>query len=302
MALRKKLSNEKRPDGEKYAEIQRVRLGTRLPVYLPQRVTDDLVRMLAEFKKKAKKIGIRQFVVQTHFESPAEITTETRTSLRKLVKAGWIVTNQLVLSTAASRRGHAAKLRQVLGEIGVVPYYTFSVKGFKENSHAFTPNARAVQEQVEEKTWGEVPPEFHDRVRSFPNHARKMSDHIADLKKCADIPFLASDRIVMNLPGVGKSLTFRVIGIVGDGRRILEFDHDVARTHSPITTKMGKVVIVESKSIGEYLDQLDSMGEDIAEYQSIYGYSISTTQPRLSIYDYPEYDYQLTEELTNYAG
>ncbi len=39
MAKRKRAANEARPDGAKYAEILRVRLGTRLPVYLPQRIT-----------------------------------------------------------------------------------------------------------------------------------------------------------------------------------------------------------------------------------------------------------------------
>ena len=41
MALAKREANEKRPDGEKYAEITRVRLATRLPVYLPQRITPE---------------------------------------------------------------------------------------------------------------------------------------------------------------------------------------------------------------------------------------------------------------------
>jgi len=37
-----KEANEKRKNKEKYAEILRVRLGTRLPVYLPQRITPRL--------------------------------------------------------------------------------------------------------------------------------------------------------------------------------------------------------------------------------------------------------------------
>jgi len=79
-----------------------------------------------------------------------------------------------------------------------------------------------------------------------------MVEHIADLRKKESLPFLAADRNVLNLPGVGKSLTYRVIGITRYGRRILEFDHDATRRHSPIIHKMGKVVIVESKSISEY--------------------------------------------------
>ena len=50
MALRKKKANEGRPDGEKFAELQRVRLGTRLLAYLPLRVNEELVSILKEFK------------------------------------------------------------------------------------------------------------------------------------------------------------------------------------------------------------------------------------------------------------
>ena len=43
MAVRKRKANESRPEGEKYAELQRVRLGSRLLAYLPLRITDELV-------------------------------------------------------------------------------------------------------------------------------------------------------------------------------------------------------------------------------------------------------------------
>ena len=89
------------------------------------------------------------------------------------------------------------------------------------------------------------------------------------MKQKADLPFLGTDRNVLNLPGVGKSLTFRTIGITRYGRRILEFDHDGNRNHSPIIEKMGKIIIIESKSISEYLEQLEDIGEDISDYESI---------------------------------
>ncbi|MCK4763461.1 MAG: hypothetical protein KAW12_14775, partial [Candidatus Aminicenantes bacterium] len=299
MALKKRAANEKRKDGEKYAEIVRVRLGTRLPVYLPQRVTPELTKSLAGFKKKASQIGIEQFVIQTHFESPLEITPEAREAVRKLASAGWTVTNQHVLTTASSRRGHTARLRQVLNEIGVLNYYTFTVKGYMENYFNFATNARAVQEQIEEKAIGLIPEEYHETIRRFPLEAEMMAENIAELRKTAGLPFLATDRNVLNLPGVGKSLTFRVIGITRYGRRILEFDHDATRVHSPIINKMGKVVIIESKSISEYLRQLEELGEDISEYEGIYGYSIGETEPRLAVYEYPPYDYKVTQEITN---
>ncbi|NIP82772.1 MAG: KamA family protein, partial [Gemmatimonadetes bacterium] len=100
-------------------------------------------------------------MIQTHFESPMEVTPEARTAVERLISAGWTVTNQLVFTTAASRRGHTAKLRRALNEIGVLPYYTFVVKGYMENQFNYTPLARLVQEEIEEKVHGKVPESFH---------------------------------------------------------------------------------------------------------------------------------------------
>jgi lysine 2,3-aminomutase len=299
MAKRKKEANKKRNEGMKYAEMLRVRLGTRMPVYLPQRITPELIHILFEFKKKASKIGIKQFVIQTHFESPMEITPTVKAAFSQLRSAGWTITNQFVFTAAASRRGHAAKLRQVLNEVGVLTYYTFSVKGYMENWHNFATNGRAVQEQLEEKIFGNIPYSQYDTIREFPIMAENMVENINMLRQKENLPFLATDRNVLNLPGVGKSLTFRVIGITRYGRRVLEFDHDATRNHSPIINKMGKVIIVESKSVAEYLQQLEEMGENISEYEDLWGYSLGETEPRMAIYEYPEYDFDITEEFTN---
>jgi lysine 2,3-aminomutase len=299
MAVKKQKANQKRKDGEKYAELVRVRLGTRLPIYLPQRITPELVSVLAGFKEKASQIGIKQFVVQTHFISPMEVTPEARTAVQRILSAGWIVTNQLVFTAAASRRGHTAELRRVLNDIGVLTYYTFAVKGYMENHHNFAPIARCVQEQVEERVIGNIPEDQHEAVKSFPLYAEGQVKNIDSVRNAANIPFLATDRNVMNLPGVGKSLTFRVIGITRYGRRILEFSHDPTRSHSPIIEKMGKVVVIESKSISEYLRQLEDMGEDASEYRDVYGYSMGETEPRMGIYEYPDYEFQITDTMTN---
>ena len=156
MACRKRKANQARPDGEKYAELQRVRLGSRLPAYLPMRIDDQLVEVLKEFREKASAVGVKQFVIQTHFQSPLEVTPEAREAIRKILSAGWLITNQLVYTVAASRRGHTTRLRQVLNSLGVVCYYTFSVKGFGENYTVFTPNSRSMQEQQEEKLFGRM--------------------------------------------------------------------------------------------------------------------------------------------------
>jgi lysine 2,3-aminomutase len=55
MAQKKKENNEQLPDGEKKAEIVRVRLGTRLLAYLPQRITPALTQILADFRKHVRQ-------------------------------------------------------------------------------------------------------------------------------------------------------------------------------------------------------------------------------------------------------
>jgi lysine 2,3-aminomutase len=299
MAKRKQQNNINRPADKKYAEIQRIRLGTRLPAYLPQRITDDLVNILKNFKEKATAIGIKQFVIQTHFESPMEITPEVEEAVKKLIDAGWLVTNQHVFTAASSRRGHNLKLREVMNDIGILPYYTFSVKGYMENYFNFAPNSRAIQESIEEKVIGNLSESSIELTKKFSEDPENIVANIDSIRKAENIPFLATDRNVLNLPGVGKSLTFRVIGITRYGRRVLEFEHDATRSHSPIIEQMKKVIIIESKSISEYLNQLEEIGENKEEYIDVFGYSIGETEARMPLYEYPESDVSVTKEFTN---
>ncbi len=301
MAKRKIEANKSLSDGKKHAEMLRVRLGTRLPVYLPQRITPELTSILKEFKDKASQIGIKQFFIQTHIQSAMEITPEAKIAIERLISAGWTVTNQLVFTVASSRRGHTAKLRKVLSDIGVIPYYTFGVKGYMENYHNFTTMARLVQEQSEEKQIGHPPKDFYDKIDDDALDSADVISKIKKLRKDAKIPFLATDRSVLNLPGIGKSLNYRTIGLTRHGRRILQFDHDKNRNHSPIISKMEKVIIIESKSTAQYIRQLEEMGENVADYESIYGYSIGETDPINPLYKYPEYDYKLTDKVSNFT-
>ena len=130
MAVRKRKANESRPKGEKYAELQRVRLGSRLLAYLPLRITDELVDILRSFKDKASRVGVTQFIIQTHFQSPLEVTPEAKKAIEAILSAGWIITNQLVYTVAASRRGHTAKLRQTLNAMGWCAITLFRLRVF----------------------------------------------------------------------------------------------------------------------------------------------------------------------------
>ncbi len=298
MAVRKIEANKGRKD--KYAEISRIRLGTRLPVYLPQRITDGLVKVLEEFRIKARKIGIRQFVIQTHFESAMEVTPEAQAGISKLLSSGWYVTNQLVFTSGAALRGHTAKLRKVLNDVGVLTYYTFSVKGYRENRNNFATNARAVQEQLEEKNLGTISPELWPSITELTENPAEMVENIEKLRSESNLPFLSTDRNVINLPGIGKSQTFRTIGMTDDGRRILLFDHDTNRAHSPVTDEMDEVVIIESKTMAQFIRELAHLGEDSSLYEFTYGYSMAETEPLMPIFKYPTYEFEVSKEITHF--
>lgn len=299
MAARKRRANMERPDGEKYAELQRVRLGSRLLAYLPMRIDSELVDILREFKEKASAVGVKQFIVQTHFQTPLEVTPEAHEAIRKILSAGWLITNQLVFTVAASRRGHTARLRQVLNTLGVVCYYTFSVKGFNENYAVFTPNSRSLQEQHEEKIYGRLTEEQAAELDDLLESGEDTASHIRRFLHKYHLSFLATDRSVLNLPAIGKSMTFRLVGITPEGKRILRFDHDGTRRHSPIIDGMGQIYIVENKSVAAYLRQLGKMGEDPEDYASIWDYTHGETEPRFSLYEYPDFSFRATEEISN---
>ena len=299
MAVRKRELNKRRGKGEKYAEIQRVRLGSRLLAYLPSRVNDGLIEVLKRFREKAEQVGIQQFFIQTHFESPLEVTEEVILAARRLLEAGWIITNQAVFTVAASRRGHTARLREVLNRIGILTYYTFSVKGFEENYALFVPNSRSLQEVLEEKVYGDLPVELEKEVLELLEYPERIPAELPDLLDKYRQPFLATDRNVMNLPGIGKSMTYQTVGMTKEGKRILRFSLDARRRHSPQVDHEGEIYIVESKSIAAYLRQLQALGERVEDYCSLWDYSEGRTESRFALFEYPEPRIEITGDFTN---
>ena len=95
-----------------------IRIGTRVPVTLPQRLFDpDLVELL----RRAGKIWI-----QTHFNHPREITPETERAVRNLLNAGMPVSNHAVLLKGVNDSVPVMReLMRGLLRIKVRPYYLF---------------------------------------------------------------------------------------------------------------------------------------------------------------------------------
>lgn len=300
MIKRKKEANESRPEGQKYAEIKRIRIGSRLLAYLPMRINDELVEILSEFREKSMALGVEQFLIQTHFQTSLEITTEAKEAIRKINSIGWQVTNQLVYNVAVSRKGHTAKLRQDLNKLGVLPYYTFTVKGFKENYSVFTPISRSMQEKEEGKIYGKLSKEQSQKLSKLVSQDKDSEKTIKEFLDRENLPFIASDRSVINIPAVGKSMTYNLVGITSSGERIHKFDYDATRNHSPIIKTIPDVYILENKSLAQYLLQLENLGEDLDNYSSIWNYTSGETESCFELFKYPDFDYEVTKEVNNF--
>lgn len=103
------------------------RFGTRTLVTMPQRVDDDLCRILSEHLP---------LYVNTHFNSPLEVTPRAQEACFKLARAGVSLGNQAVLLKGVNNDPFVMrKLNQDLLRCMVRPYYIFHAKAVKGTAH-----------------------------------------------------------------------------------------------------------------------------------------------------------------------
>jgi lysine 2,3-aminomutase len=119
----------------KHVEV--IRIGSRMPVVLPYRITDDLVRML----KKHHPIWLN-----THFNHPREITTSSREALTKLADAGIPLGNQSVLLSGVN---DCPRIMKVLVHKLVInrvrPYYLYQCDLSEGLDHFRTPVGKGIE-------------------------------------------------------------------------------------------------------------------------------------------------------------
>ena len=114
-----------------------IRIGTRTPVVLPMRITDDLVNML-------KKFG--PIWVNTHFNHPNEITPESAAACAKLADAGIPLGNQSVLLKGVNDNPQVyEQLCRQLIRMRVRPYYLFQCDLVRGVEHFRTPISAGIQ-------------------------------------------------------------------------------------------------------------------------------------------------------------
>jgi lysine 2,3-aminomutase len=78
----------------KIKHVQDIRIGTRSPMYAPERITDNLVKMLKRYHNVEK---MRPIEIATHFNHPDEITPQAIKAITKITKSSIRMYNQTVL-------------------------------------------------------------------------------------------------------------------------------------------------------------------------------------------------------------
>jgi len=149
--------------------VDSIRIGSRIPVTMPMRVTDALAGLIGSLREP----GRREVCVVTHVEHVYEITPALVRAVERLRRCGVTMLNQHVFTSFVSRRFEASKLRMMLWRAGIAPYYLFAPKGKEETRPYRVPLARILQEQKEE-------------ARLLPGSRR-------------------TDEAVYNVPGLGKN-------------------------------------------------------------------------------------------------
>ncbi len=120
--------------------IKRFRLHTRLPVVLPERITPELLAMLAEHGEQ------RRIVIVIHANHPNEIDSQVELALRALIRNGSTLLNQSVLLKGVNDNAAALiKLSQRLLESGTLPYYLHLLDPVNGAAHFDVPLATAKQ-------------------------------------------------------------------------------------------------------------------------------------------------------------
>jgi len=215
--------------------IERIRLGSRVPVVLPMRITPELVRILESYQNPPRLT----ICLVTHVEHGYELTPDTARATQALRQAGLSLYNQQVYTIENSRKFETVALRCALKRIGIDPYYCFNTKGKEETRFFRVPVARILQERKEE-------------ARLTPGTVR-------------------TDEPVFNLPRLGKNhlragQDHHVIGLRPDGGRVYEF-LPWEKGLAPVPSYVYRDVPVY-----DYLRRLARRGERTGNYRNIWYY------------------------------
>jgi len=158
--------------------IEIVRIGSRVPVFLPMRVTQELCDMLAKF---------HPLWLNIHVNHPSEISLELEQACDRLTRAGIPLGNQSVLLAGVNDNVHIQRdLAHKLVRIRVRPYYLYQCDLVEGAGHFRTPVAKGIEimEGLRGHTSGYAVPQYiidapggGGKIPVMPNYLLSMSDH-----------------------------------------------------------------------------------------------------------------------------
>ncbi|QDK39074.1 KamA family radical SAM protein [Bdellovibrio sp. NC01] len=126
--------------------VEIIRIGSRMPVVCPMRITDDLVKIL----KKHKPV-----FVMSHFNHPNELTAEAAEGLERLVDNGVPVMNQMVLLNGINNHPALVQaLNRRLLYLRVKPYYMFQCDPSMGTDHLRTSVEDSLE--IQKELWGHL--------------------------------------------------------------------------------------------------------------------------------------------------
>lgn len=134
--------------------IEFIRIGTRIPIFLPQRITPELVRVLKKY---------HPLWMSVHSNHPREITEEVREALGRLADAGIPLGNQSVLLRGVNDQAETLKeLFHKLLLCRVRPYYLYQCDLITGSAHLRTTirEGQEIMEQLRGHTTGYAVPTY----------------------------------------------------------------------------------------------------------------------------------------------
>ena len=134
--------------------VEIIRIGTKVPVVLPQRITPSLVNLLKKF---------HPLFLSIHFTHPEELTLETRNACNLLADAGMPLGSQTVLLKGINDTSEVfKKLTHELLKVRVRPYYLYQCDPIPGSAHFRTPVKKGLEiiKQLRGHTSGYAIPHF----------------------------------------------------------------------------------------------------------------------------------------------
>ncbi|MDF1810619.1 MAG: KamA family radical SAM protein [Verrucomicrobiales bacterium] len=134
--------------------IEFLRIGSRIPIFLPQRITPELCEMLQKY---------HPLFISVHTNHPRELTSEVKAGLERLANSGIPLGNQSVLIRDVNDDAEIMKsLVHKLLMCRVRPYYMYQMDLIKGSSHLQVPVAKGIEiiEKLRGHTTGYAVPQY----------------------------------------------------------------------------------------------------------------------------------------------